>query len=93
MNSSVLLPLISFRSSPFMPKLPVVKARELVRVLSKLGFSLSHFVGSHAQFKNKHGQRVTVPMHGGKEITPKTLKSILRDTELQVEEFINLLKR
>ena len=29
----------------------------------------------------------------GKEITPKTLKSILRDTELQVEEFINLLKR
>lgn len=76
-----------------MPKLPVVKARELVRVLRKLGFSISHFVGSHAQLKSKQGQRVTVPMHGSKEITPKTLKSVLKDAELSVEDFIKLLRK
>ncbi len=76
-----------------MPKLPVVKARELFRALKKLGFRVSHFTGGHAQLKTDNNKRVTVPMHSGKEITPKTLKSILKDAELSVEEFIRLLRK
>jgi predicted RNA binding protein YcfA (HicA-like mRNA interferase family) len=49
-----------------MPKLPVLKAKELTRVLIKLGFYKYHQVGSHAQFKHPDGRRVTVPIHPGK---------------------------
>lgn len=76
-----------------MPKLPVVKARELIRVLEKLGFYHYHQVGSHAQFKNPDGMKVTVPVHGGKEIGKKTVHGILTDIHLSVEEFIHLLKK
>lgn len=75
-----------------MPKLPVVKARELVRVLQKLGFYRCHQVGSHAQFKNSDGVKITVPIHGSKELGKKTVKGILIDIGISVEEFIRLLK-
>lgn len=74
-----------------MPKLPTVKSRELVRVLKKLGFFEYHRVGSHAQFKNEDGGRITVPIHSGKDVKKKTLKGIINDLDLSVEEFIKLL--
>jgi len=76
-----------------MPKLPAIKAKELIRVLKKLGFFKFHQVGSHAQFKHPNGRRITVPIHPGKDIGKKTLKGIIDDLELRVEEFIKILKK
>lgn len=76
-----------------MPKLPVVKARELIRVLQRLGFSHYHQVGSHAQFKSETGLKVTVPIHGSHELGKKTIKGILDDINISVEEFIVLLRK
>ncbi len=75
-----------------MPKLPIIKARELIRVLQKLGFFLHHQVGSHAQFKHPDGRRVTVPIHPGNDMNRKTLKGIIDDLNIAVEDFISLLK-
>jgi len=74
-----------------MPKLPVLRARELIKVLHKLGFGLFHQVGSHAQFKNAKGIKVTVPIHGRKEIGRKTLKGIVNDLDMTIEEFMEFL--
>ena len=76
-----------------MPKLPVVKARELVRVLKKLGFFEHHRVGSHIQFKNSKKKRITVPIHRGKDINRGTLRGIINDIGLTVDEFIKVLKK
>lgn len=76
-----------------MPKLPAVKAREVIRALQRLGFFQYHQVGSHAQFKNFDGQRITIPIHAGKDIGKKTLKGILNDLDISVEEFIKLLRK
>lgn len=75
-----------------MPKIPVIKPRELIRVLRKLGFFKHHQVGSHAQFKNPNGKRITVPIHSSKDLKRKILKGIINDLEITVEEFILLLK-
>lgn len=75
-----------------MPKLPVVKIRELIRVLKKLGFFKHHQVGSHAQFKHKDGRRVTVAIHPGKDVGRKTLKGIIDDLGFDVDEFIKILR-
>lgn len=71
-----------------MPKLPVVKARILLKTLIKLGFQKHHQVGSHIQLKHPDGRRTTVPYHPNHEIRPGTLKAILDDIEITVEEFL-----
>lgn len=76
-----------------MPKLPILKAKELVRILNKIGFFKYHQVGSHAQFKHSDGKRITISIHLGKDIPRGTLKGILRDLEISTEEFIKLLKK
>jgi predicted RNA binding protein YcfA (HicA-like mRNA interferase family) len=73
-------------------KLPRITAAETIRALEKTGFFLSRQSGSHKIYKNKEGKRTTVPYHSGKIIHPKTLKSILRDANLTIEEFNKLLK-
>lgn len=73
-------------------RLPRVSAADAVRVLEKAGFFLVRQSGSHKIFKNAEGKRVTVPFHSGNELHPKILKSILRDADLTVEEFLELMK-
>ena len=73
------------------PRLPRVTAAQAIRVLEKRGFRLVRQSGSHRIYKNEAGKRVTVPFHSGKVLHPKVLRSILRDAELTVDEFKELL--
>lgn len=75
-----------------MPRMPVVKSKDLIRVLGRMGFILFHQVGSHAQFKHRNGRRVTVSVHAGQEIKRKTLQGIISDLEITMEEFVVLLR-
>jgi len=73
-------------------KLPRVTATEVIKALERAGFFLARQSGSHKIYKNKGGKRVTVPYHAGKTIHPKVLQNILRDADLTVEKFKELLK-
>ena len=68
--------------------LRVLKPRELVRALERMGFLLLRkSKGSHWQFEHPDGRRTTVPMHKGEDIGPGLLRKILRDVEVTPEEF------
>jgi predicted RNA binding protein YcfA (HicA-like mRNA interferase family) len=69
----------------------VVSGSEVVKALSKIGYSVDHQTGSHLILRNEHQphRRVTVPNH--KEIARGTLRAILSETGLTVEEFIELI--
>ncbi len=74
------------------PKLPVVKASEVVQVATRLGFVFDHQKGSHAvYYRKKDKARVVIPMHAGKDLRPKTLEGILDDMGVTSEEFRRLL--
>jgi predicted RNA binding protein YcfA (HicA-like mRNA interferase family) len=75
-----------------MEKLPRVTAAEAIKVLERAGFLLTRQSGSHKIYKNKEGKRVTVPYHTGRILHPKVLQSILRDANLTVARFKELLK-
>jgi len=47
--------------------------------------------GSHHIMHHPDGRRTTVPVHAGRDIRPGTLRSILRDTSLTVDELQRLL--
>ncbi len=73
-------------------RFPAVTSKEVVKVLEYIGF---HFVrqsgSSHAIYKRASDKRRTnVPTHSGKTIKRKTLKAILNDAGLTVDQFRNL---
>ncbi|MBM4165861.1 MAG: addiction module toxin, HicA family [Ignavibacteria bacterium] len=72
-----------------MSKLPVVKPKEIVSTLKRNGFIELRSKGNHLQLK-KGNLLVTVPMHN-KDLNPETLKSILRQAKVEVEELKELL--
>ena len=76
-----------------MPKLPVVKAKDLFKALKKLGFSPYHQAGSHIQLKHADGRRTTLSYHPSKEIRRGTLKAIIDDLDMSVKEFTKALKK
>lgn len=67
-----------------MPKLSVLKPTEVVRGLQRLGFVVVRSKGSHLQLK-KGNLLVTIPIHN-KDLKPETLKSILRQAKISIEE-------
>lgn len=73
-----------------MPKLPVLKPRQVIAALEKAGFRQVRQKGSHIQFK-RGNLLVTVPNHPG-DLNPHVLRSILRQSQITTEEFIELLK-
>jgi len=74
------------------PRLPVVEAKDLIRVVRKLGFVLDRQKGSHAVYlREADGARIVIPMHSGRVIRPGTLLGILEDMALTVEQFRELL--
>lgn len=74
-----------------MPQLPVLKVKDLLKALKKMGFFLHHQKGSHAQFKHLDGRRTTIALHYGRDIPQGTLRAILRDIKISPEELINNL--
>jgi predicted RNA binding protein YcfA (HicA-like mRNA interferase family) len=76
-----------------MSGLPVISGREVVRALTKAGFVVDRIAGSHhlMVFPGDPTRTVTVPVHAGRDLKPGTLRSIIRQTRLTVEEFSEFL--
>lgn len=64
-----------------------------IAALLKGGFYIVRQAGSHAQLKHTKDPRilVTVARHG-RDITRKTLASVLKQANLSAQEFLKLLK-
>ena len=75
-----------------MSKLPLLKPKELIRILEKLGFQLIRQKGSHIFFRHVDGRTTTVPNHPGEEIDRGLLNKIIKkDLGIEREEFLRYL--
>jgi predicted RNA binding protein YcfA (HicA-like mRNA interferase family) len=71
-----------------MPKLPILKPRQLVKKLQKLGFIKDHQTGSHLiMYHPDSGRRAVAPIHL-KDIPKGTLAAILRESQIDLKEFL-----
>jgi predicted RNA binding protein YcfA (HicA-like mRNA interferase family) len=75
-------------------RLPALKAREVIRVLERAGFSVSRTSGSHCRLVRDTNppRHVTVPLHAGRDLKRGTVHGILRQAGLTVEHFLALLR-
>lgn len=72
-----------------MSKLPRdLKPTQVIKALQKAGFEIDHITGSHYVMK-KGLLRTTVPYH--KSVKTGTLRSILRQTGITPDEFLELI--
>jgi len=67
-------------------KYPVLKPKEIIKVLETFGFVYKSQRGSHIKYA-KAGKVVIIPMHI--EVAKGTLKSILQQAGLTFEEFMD----
>ncbi len=70
-----------------MPPVPAVPGDRVVRALEKAGFTVTRVRGSHYILRNADGRNTTVPVHRGRDIRPGTLRGVLADVGLTVDEF------
>ncbi len=73
-----------------MSKLPRISGRECLKALNKVGFYLKRQEGSHMIVRRDEPfAQVTIPDH--QELDRGTLRAIIRQVGLSVDEFIALL--
>lgn len=71
-------------------KLPIISGREAIKALSKIGYYVRSQRGSHVHLRHPTRKALTIPFHD--EVARGTLRNIIKEADLTVEEFIKLLK-
>ena len=75
-----------------MPSLPVVSSDEVIQAFVRAAWFIARRKGSHTTLTRAGSFVVlTVPQH--REMPRGTLRALIRDAGLSVEEFIELLKK
>jgi predicted RNA binding protein YcfA (HicA-like mRNA interferase family) len=73
-----------------MSRLPGISGKECIQALSKVGFYFKRQEGSHIILRRDDPfAQLVVPNH--KELDRGTLRAIIRQSDLSVDEFIKLL--
>ena len=75
-----------------MSKFPRLTGQQVIAALKKAGFEVLRIKGSHHFMSHPDGRRTVVPVHRGETIGPGLMLKIVRDCEMEREEFLELLK-
>lgn len=73
-----------------MKKLPIISGEKAVKVFIKIGYRVDRQKGSHVRLLHTKRKPLTVPNH--KVLGKGLLRKLLRDSELSIGEFNELLK-
>jgi predicted RNA binding protein YcfA (HicA-like mRNA interferase family) len=76
-----------------MTKLPAVTGADVLRALKRAGFEVVRVKGSHHRLRHTtdHARATTVAVHAGKTVPEGTLRDIIEQAGLTVEEFVGML--
>ena len=74
-----------------MPKLPLLKARELIKIFEKLEFRFVRQKGSHMFYEHHDGRTTVIPNHPKEQIDRGLLNKIIKkDLQITIEDFLKL---
>ncbi len=74
-----------------MPPVPAVSGFRLVKALERAGFAVTRVKGSHHRLRHPDGRSTTVPVHAGQDVPKGTLRTVLQDCGLTVEDLLKYL--
>ncbi len=74
-------------------KLPSLKAKEIAKILEKLGFEFKRQKGSHMFFAHPDGRTTVIPNHPTEHVDRGLLNKIIKqDLLMSREEFLSYVK-
>ena len=74
-----------------MSRLPLIKAKDLIRIIMRIGFKFKRQKGSHKFFQHPDGRTTIIPDHGDEQIDRGLLNKIIKqDLMMTIEDFIDL---
>jgi predicted RNA binding protein YcfA (HicA-like mRNA interferase family) len=76
-----------------MTRLPPLKAREVIKGLQASGFERIRQKGSHAVFHHEDCRRAPIPIHPARTISLYLLSDILKQLEIEEDEFLRAAGR
>ena len=74
-----------------MSKLKLIDAKRMEKLLLVQGFAKVRQKGSHAFYRHADGRTTTLPHHKGRLLARPLLREILREIEITVEHYNDLL--
>jgi predicted RNA binding protein YcfA (HicA-like mRNA interferase family) len=74
-----------------MTKLPSLEGEQVIKALNKAGFEVFRQKGSHVYLKHSDGRATVVSVHKGEAVGKGLLMKILKDVEIEKEDFIKLI--
>ena len=76
-----------------MPKLPILSGKKLIKILYKIGFKHIRTRGSHAILNKEDSEKgkITIPIPLHPELAKGTLKSIMKQAGINLEEVLDLI--
>ncbi|MDA8143868.1 MAG: type II toxin-antitoxin system HicA family toxin [Thermoplasmatales archaeon] len=74
-----------------MPKLPIISGMKAVKALTKAGFFMDHQTGSHIIMRKEGNKPITISIPKHKEMKTGTLRTVIKQSGLTIEEFLKLL--
>ena len=74
-------------------QLPLMKAKDVAKVLNKLGFEFKRQKGSHMFFGHSDGRTTVIPHHPTEHVDRGLLNKIIKhDLQISREEFLKYIK-
>ena len=74
-----------------MSRLRRVTGRQTLKALQAAGFAVIRTKGSHHFLRHSDGRATVVPIHAGETLGPGLLNQILKDAEIERDDFHKLL--
>ena len=73
-----------------MTSISPIPAKKMAAILRHLGFTLVRQRGSHAFYRHSDGRATVLPMHSVVDLSKGTIRGILKNVKLPVDEFERL---
>ena len=75
------------------PRAPRLTGSQIERAILRAGWYLHHSRGAHFYYRHpeRRGKQITIPIHAGEIVPVKTLRSILEQADLTLDEFVGFL--
>jgi len=76
-----------------MTRLPALRPKDVIRALERAGFEIFRISGSHYRMRHKSDakRQTTVPFHASRDLPRGTLRDIIDQAGLTVDEFLGYL--
>ena len=77
-----------------MPKIPIIKAKDFFKYIKKFDCTEVSVRGSHHKIKNnKNGKISVIAIHSNEDLYPSMFQAVLKQLDIDVNEFIDFIKK